>query len=489
MSYTVNKTNGAVLTTIADGTIDASTTALTLIGKNYTGYGEIYNENLVKLLENFASTSQPTSPLSGQIWWDLTNGLLKVYTGTNFKVISGSTASSSQPSGSTTGDLWWDTANSQLKVYNGSSWVLIGPSFTASTGTSGALVDTVVDSLGSSHVVVKFFVNESLVAIMSKDSAFTPQSAIGGFATISPGFQLSTTVTGVTFRGTATNADLLDNINSTQFLRSDQNASTSGTLAVANDTGITVGADADIKLSVTGTNGYVSNQTADGDLFLRVNKSVGGITNALIIDGATGAVSLAATPSASDNSLNVATTAYVDGNTLYRNGTNTVTGNILPNANVTHNLGSATFRFSTIYANTLNGQALTALYADLAERYEADKIYEPGTVVKIGGDKEVTEVSEDLSEDVFGVISEAPAFVMNSEAGSDETHPPVALAGRVPVKVTGKVKKGDRLVSAGNGLARAAIAGEASAFNVIGRSLEDKSTDGVGKVLSAVSLN
>lgn len=488
MAYTVNKSNGAVLTTIADGTID-TTTGLTLVGKNYSGYGEILNENLVKLLEHFASSSQPTSPLSGQLWWDLTNGLLKVYTGSAFKVISGSTASASQPTGSTTGDLWWDTTNSQLKVYNGSSYTLIGPSFTAGTGTSGALVDTVTDSLGSSHVVVKFFVNESLVAVLSKDTTFTPQSAIGGFATIAPGLQLSTAVSGATFKGTASNADLLDSLNSTQFIRSDANATTTGTLGVTNDTGFTVGADNDIRLSVTGTDAYISNQTSDGDIFIRVLKSVGGVTSAITIDGATAAVTMASTPSASDNSLKVATTAYVDTNTLYRNGTNSITGTILPNANITHNLGSASFRFNSIYCSTLNGTSLAALYADLAERFAADDIYEPGTVVALGGPEEITAVAEELSDSVFGVISSRAAYLMNSGAGDDATHPAVAMTGRVPVKVTGTVNKGDRLVAAGNGVARAAGPGEATSFNTIGRALEIKETAGVGTILAVVTIN
>ena len=115
MAYTINKTSGTILATVADGTID-TTTDITLVGKNYAGYGEFLNENQIKLLENFANSSAPSSPIAGQIWWDTTNSLLKVYTGSAFKTISASTASSSQPSSSVTGDLWWDTTNGQLKV-------------------------------------------------------------------------------------------------------------------------------------------------------------------------------------------------------------------------------------------------------------------------------------------------------------------------------------------------------------------------------------
>jgi len=134
------------------------------------------------------------------------------------------------------------------------------------------------------------------------------------------------------------------------------------------------------------------------------------------------------------------------------------------------------------------GSRLNATYADLAERFEADTSYEPGTVVQLGGEKEITAVQYELSEDVFGVISNTAAYLMNAGAGSDATHPPVAVTGRVEVKVTGKIKKGDRLVSAGSGIARAAKSGEANAFNTIGRSLEDKTTDGEGFVEAIVMI-
>jgi hypothetical protein len=124
----------------------------------------------------------------------------------------------------------------------------------------------------------------------------------------------------------------------------------------------------------------------------------------------------------------------------------------------------------------------------LAERFEADAEYEPGTVVEIGGDKEVTAVEYELSEDVFGVVSNTAAYLMNSAAGTSKTHPAIAVSGRVQVKVIGKVKKGDRLVSAGKGKARAAKRGEANAFNTIGRALAHKTTDVLGTVEAIVII-
>jgi len=489
VAYTINKTNGAVLTTIADGTID-NTSDLTLVGKNYSGYGEILNENFVKLMENFAASSQPASPLAGQLWWDLTNNSLKVYTGSGFKIISGSTASATQPAGATLGDLWFDTVNAQLRVYNGTSWTLIGPSFTAGTGVSGAVITSVLDNTGASHVIVQFYVNEVIVAIISKDSTFTPQTSVPGFATISPGIQISSSVVGATLNGTATNADLLDNLNSTQFVRSDANATMSGTLGILNNNGISVGVNTALSLSVSGSDVLVNNNTPDGDIILRINKSVGGAATALTIDGATGFVS-AVTPTTGDNSTRLATTAYVDNGTtgfLRANGSTALTGSLLPNADQTIDLGSSIRKYSEIFCVNLFGTATEAEYADLAERFEADSVYEPGTVVELGGEKEITAVEEELSDKVFGVISTKPGFLLNGRAGKNDTHPAVALNGRVPVKVIGKINRGDRLVSAGNGLARAAKINEANSFNVIGRSLENKINDEAGVINAIVKV-
>jgi len=131
------------------------------------------------------------------------------------------------------------------------------------------------------------------------------------------------------------------------------------------------------------------------------------------------------------------------------------------------------------------GTATRAEYADLAERFAADTEIEAGTVVEIGGSAEITQCNQDLSENVLGVISTKAAYLMNADAGSDATHPPVAMTGRVPVKVVGQVVKGDRLVAAGNGQARSARAGEATPFNVIGRALAN--SDG-GTVEAVVTI-
>ena len=152
-------------------------------------------------------------------------------------------------------------------------------------------------------------------------------------------------------------------------------------------------------------------------------------------------------------------------------------------SNAVGNIGSSSNYFNQVFAT-----ATTALYADVAERFAADEVLAPGTVVELGGTQEITRAQTDLSENVFGVISTRPAYTMNGGAGDDDTHPKVAMTGRVPVLVTGVVKKGDRLVSAGNGIARAAGLGEATAFNTIGRSLVDKPTLELGTIEAIVTI-
>jgi hypothetical protein len=425
MSYTINLTNGTLFATIPDGTINTAS-SMTLVGKNYAGYGQFLDTNYIHLLENSSDATPPGAPLTGQLWWDSGNGLLKVYNGTTFKTISAATSSSTAPSSNVTGDLWYDSTNAQLNVWTGSAWLLVGPQFTAGTGTTGAIVATITDNTAVSHVVIELYVNDSIVGIVSKDATFTPAVTIPGFTTVRPGITLATIVGSQVplFQGTATSALTVGGFNANAFMRTDANTSTTGTLAVLNNTGLTVGTNSDFNVGVTGTNVTVKNNTSGGNISFGVN--IAGVpTTAMTIYGANG---------------------------------------------------------------TISGNQINANYADVAERFAADAEYESGTVVELGGSAEITRVSHDLSEKVFGVISTRAAYLMNSSAGTNVTHPPVAMTGRVPVKVVGSVAKGDRLVSAGNGQARAAQAGEATAFNVIGRSLENKTDSGAGTVEAIVTI-
>ena len=425
MSYTINLTDGALFATIADGTINTSS-SMTLVGKNYAGYGQFLDTNFIHLLENAANTTAPGAPLTGQLWWDSGNGLMKVYTGTTWKTISSATASSTAPTNNVTGDLWYDTTNAQLKVWTGLAWLLVGPQFTSSQGTTGAIAATITDNTSVTHTVIELYVNDDIVGIVSKDATFTPQVAIPGFSTVRPGITLATLIGSQVplFQGTATDSQTLNGLASTSFMSSVANTSTNGTLSVLNNSGLAVGVSSNFRVTVSGNDVTLRNQTSGGNLYFGVNVA-GNVTPTMTMFGANGAIS---------------------------------------------------------------GNQINANYADVAERFEADEVMMPGTVVELGGSAEITQVSAELSEKVFGVISTRAAYLMNSSAGSDATHPPVAMTGRVPVNVVGQVLKGDRLVSAGNGQARSAQAGEATAFNVIGRALKDKLDSGPGTVEAIVTI-
>ena len=427
MAYTINLTDGALFATIADGTINTSSSQI-LVGKNYAGYGQFLNENFIHLLESGSNTTPPGAPLTGQLWWDSANGLMKVYNGTTFKTISASTASATAPTSNVAGDLWYDTVNGQLKVYSGTTFILVGPASSSGQGTSGAIVATVVDSATlQDRVILELYAANSIVGIVSSAATFTPQVAIAGFGNINPGVQLSTTVASgaATFYGTSLNSNKLGNISSASFLRNDANGSINGSLSILNDAGgLSVGTDSDARISVSGNDVTIRNQTSGGNLYFGTNVA-GNTTPTLTIFGANG---------------------------------------------------------------TVSGNQINANYADVAERFAADQELDAGTVVELGGTAEITKSMSPLSENVFGVVSTRAAYLMNSGAGSNATHPPVAMTGRVPVKVVGIVRKGDRLVSAGNGSARSAMSGEATAFNVIGRSLDDKLTDIEGFVEAIVTI-
>lgn len=268
---------------------------------------------------------------------------------------------------------------------------------------------------------------------------------------------------------------------------------------------------------VTGASGVFTNISVSGN----ANIATGNITTAIIGTTNTAAITSGSATTAgaitgtwtisggsSGNSLivangNVYTSGIRTDNYYYANGSPFNPSGTYGNANVaaylptyTGNLQPALVTTSAIAGGgtisgiwTLSsGARLNATYADLAERFEADTSYDPGTVVELGGDAEVTAVVNELSEDVFGVVSNTAAYLMNAGAGNDETHPPIAVGGRVLVKVTGKVRKGQRLVSAGNGIARAAKANEATSFNTIGRALAHKNDDSVGTVEAFVSI-
>ncbi len=297
MPYTIDYTDpGKSPIVVNDGVVDTST-SINLIGKNYSRFGEILNENMLQLLENFANSTAPSNPTEGQ--------------------------------------LWYDTTNSQLMLYDG-QWYPIG----APAGGTRIEYRQRLDTLGVYHWTIETLVDNNIVSIIVDDTtAWTPAA--------------------------------------TEYLE--------------------------------------------------------------------------------------------DGVTALSTQFNVIQAGI--NMNSTTN-----YKF--------RGIATSAEYADLAERYAADEEYTAGTVVKLGGSHEITQTLDQGDIDVFGIISTAPGFEMNSAAGTDATHPFVALAGRVPCKVIGTINKGDRLVtSVYPGTARRADPAEFDDYRkIIGRALETKDTEEAGSI-------
>lgn len=261
MAYQINKTDGTVLTTVADGQIDQVSSDITLIGKNYSGFGEALNENLVRMLEHFANSSEPERPVRGQLWFDTRDLKLKVYIGNQFVPVSSATLSRTQPSTLAAGDLWYDETRGQLFFFDGSTLKLLGPQWSTSEGQSGLITGSVFDDTNTNRVISYLYVGGVLLGIFSKD-AFTPRSPIAGFTgSIIAGFNVSN-LAGVKFNVTATNAETLGKdatypagVPASAYLRNDQELVTlEGALTVRSSSGITVGNDNQIKISTDNEN-------------------------------------------------------------------------------------------------------------------------------------------------------------------------------------------------------------------------------------------
>jgi hypothetical protein len=272
MSYTINRTDGSTLTSVVDGTIDQTSTDLVLIGKNSSSYGTYINDNFVWLLENFANSSQPNNPITGQLWFDTTEDRLKVYDGSSFKVSGGTIVASSAPSSIATGDIWINSATNQLFFNDGIQTSLAGPIYTSTQGASGFVVETIVDSNNISRTIAQLYVGQTLLGIFSKDT-FTPKTSIAGFTgDIAIGFNVSN-ISGIKFNVPVTSSYALiapdgSLKTTTNFLTNTGNNSMTGTLSIQNNTPLILGANANNQLETSTTLFNIKSNTSNQNIQL-----------------------------------------------------------------------------------------------------------------------------------------------------------------------------------------------------------------------------
>lgn len=474
MPYTINKFNGAQITVISDGTID-NTLDLKLIGKNYAGYGEVQNENFVFLLENFANTTPPPRPLTGQMWFDSANNKLKFYDGTKFRASGGAEASTLAPTGVSIGDFWFDPTNKQLWAWDGSAFVLIGPQGVAGSATTQMRSRSLRDTLGNSHAVIEAITNGQTIAFFSPDDVFTLSAedlaTLTGFNKIHPGVTLvytnnddpnhiGQTTSNHRFWGTATNSERLGGFASSEFLKTDQAAFTN--IVTFSDAGFTVGSSSPPKLKVFNESAETPTfRNQDGGT-LKFQTTVSSIVKTPLqivnsdvkpgLDNDTdlGSASLKFKNVYAYTFNGVATQAQtlLVGSEFKSTSTEASSGTIVARTSVAEIINGTNITAGAVKGTFFVGTATAANYADLAEKYLPDAEYDVGTVVMIGGEKEIT--ASTYGKRAIGVISENPAYMMNAEL---EGGVYVALKGRVPVKVSGPVAKGDSLVGASTGVA------------------------------------
>ena len=455
MAYQIDRFNRTPLTTVEDGTLD-ETTDIKFVGKNYAGYGEIHNENFLFLLENFAGANEPPKPVSGQVWYDAGSDRMKFRDSNNsWRTIGGAETSATQPAGLAEGDFWWDTANDQLYVYNGTEFILIGPQGAGENQTQ-MVSRTVLDTNDVARPVIVSIVNNVPITVYSP-TEFTIKSVSGntieGFTTIRQGVTLKNTenATGETstdyrFWGTATDADRLQGFAADDFVRTD-----SPTFAQL--------IESDLGILVNSVFSFAVEAGVGGDQNYGVIKNISGANNDIkfiTLNGQsqeTHMMSLNATglePGATDT-FDIGVSAQNRWNNVWaqnfkgtadkalqiRNGNSGSAYTYATDAGIQ---GTVAVRTSDnkLVADIFEGTATSARFADLAEKYTTAETHPVGTVMHVCEDVAHEIAPCMLDSFPVGVISESPAYLMNSESDGQA----IALEGRVPVRVIGEVRKG-----------------------------------------------
>jgi hypothetical protein len=452
MAYIINRYNGSVLTTVEDGTVNQAT-EIKFIGKNFAGYGEAQNENFLFLLENFAGATAPTRPISGQLWYDNIASKIKVYNGSIWKTTGGGEVSSTSPIGLAEGELWWNNNANQLYIRNAAGeFILIGPQG-AGTGVTQMQSLTLTDTTGDLHAVIAATIEDEIVYITSQaEFTIATADALTGFDEIKQGITLVNTqasTAGITtsdhvYHGTASNALTLGGLTADEFLTT---VNSSFTNAVKfSDGGFTLGDDDDLVVKIAADTITPIMQLKRSLLTIQDS------TDTNIVDVADTHISPSVT-----NSYALGTSTELWSNVFATTFTGTATqsstlavSGVFRSATTAGAANTIAARDAAgdITAIVFRGTSTTAQYADLAENYSTGTNLPAGTAVAVCTCDTHEVAPASASNHCIGVISTDPAYLMNSAADGQ----PVGLKGRLPVRVTGPVKKGQAVYAMAEGV-------------------------------------
>ena len=436
MAYEVRYTDEANKGTIVveDNTLNTDT-SLQIPGRFYTGYGQALAENLLHLLENFASPTAPSKPIEGQLWYDNSEGVdqLKIYDGTSWLSASGLKKSDREPiaSISNAGDLWVDTDNQQLFLYTGAQWILVGPSFSDGLLT-GATPVSVIGQDNEEYTILKIDVANTTVAIIS-DNEFFLKSTIPGFGTgLKKGFNLSSLDDAYTFVGTADSAAGVkvtnDPTNGTavisanDLLRADAPSTTNFQLRVKNNNGILIGSGGELSVAVAGSTGVIQHTAEGSSLDIRVKDGqtvktpiriesntnvginnlapdesldvIGNIqvspnnldpnTGRIIVNNTTQSTAFDEGSITTLGGIGIARNAFIGGDTDI--GGVLTTGNVLPDGNSTRNIGSSLQKYDQIHSNTFFGRLTGDVTGTVSGRSGSAERLTTATTFEMTGD-------------------------------------------------------------------------------------------------------